>query len=328
MENITKNLTMCPLIGDEEVYISYILIVICFSFFGLIGNILVLFTVLLNASLRSVVNLIIASLAMSSILSVGVCCPLDIYRLYWGYVAWILPVWTCKLFWFLELATNFSIAFNIALFAIYRLKTILNPYKIVNMTRLKMMIILFILWIFAFSIAIPLVQFAVVRNKRTAEKKCGIASCSVEREEENDHDYVSAIFFLVFIIVYVGICGMSLLFIGYSCKKNKNSKSTAESTIDKVSGLNFRIFVNDQQRTNFKQYILILACFLVSYTPIIVFMVKHLSSDENHHETRSHFKFVTSLFTRYFEFLYFVMVLIGSKKIREAVLNKFFNLCS
>jgi len=327
MENFTENSTLCSLTGDEEVYLSFIVIVICFSFFGFVGNALVLFTVLLNASLRSVVNLIIASLAMSSLLSVGVCCPLDIYRLYWGYVTWALPVWTCKLFWFLELATNFSIAFNIALFAIYRLKTILNPYKVVNMTRLKMIIILFILWIFAFSIAMPLVQFAVVRTKRTG-KKCGIASCSVEREEKNDHDYVSAIFFLVFISVYVGICGMSLVFVGYSCKKNESSKSIGAVQKDKVSRFKCQIFVNDQQRTNFKQYLLILACFLVAYTPIIVFMIKHLSSDENHHLTRSHFKFFTSLFTRYFEFMYFVMVLIGSKKIREAVLNKIFNLFS
>ena len=63
----------------------------------------------------------------------------------------------------LEMGTNYTFALHIALFAIYRLKTILNPYKVVDVSKVKLFICMGLLWFFSFALSAPGLYYAAVR---------------------------------------------------------------------------------------------------------------------------------------------------------------------
>jgi len=307
-----KNCTSSTITALHLVHIVFVVLV---SVASALGNTWLFYLMLKRKKLRTIINVLLASLCATNIISSVLCAPVSLYRQYWGYSTWGMPVPFCNFYFFVELLAMYSVGLHVAAFACYRLQTILNPTKIYDISVRKMTLFMVLVWAVAISLSIPGISEVTVRDNHT----CSSASCSVKNENGVDSDYVDRSFIVLFSIVYAVIVIASGTFVVKSLMEKRRIERLTKNDMDITqSRPKSTWFISRQQREHFRQFALILAKFLVCYTPTLVFIFSKLVNHQEEAEDRNFYK-ITSALLRLCTLATPIVIVMGCSKIRTEV---------
>ncbi|KPP60643.1 hypothetical protein Z043_121334 [Scleropages formosus] len=147
---------------NTDIYSKVLITVIYIVLFlvGCLGNSITLYTLLKKKSLQnlqSTVHYHLASLAVSDLLILLLCMPIELYNFIWVHHPWAFGEAVCKGYYFLRDGCSYATALNIASLSVERYMAICHPFKaksIMSRSRTKKLISL--VWLLSFFLASPM----------------------------------------------------------------------------------------------------------------------------------------------------------------------------
>ncbi|XP_043946338.1 neurotensin receptor type 1 [Protopterus annectens] len=148
---------------NTDIYSKSLVTVIYIGLFlvGSLGNSITAYTLLRKRTLQnlqSTVHYHLSSLALSDLLILLICMPIELYNFIWVHHPWAFGDAVCKGYYFLRDACTYATALNIASLSIERYMAICHPFKakvIMSKNRTKKFIS--VIWILSFLLAAPMI---------------------------------------------------------------------------------------------------------------------------------------------------------------------------
>ncbi|GCB72408.1 hypothetical protein scyTo_0006289 [Scyliorhinus torazame] len=160
-ESPTQNLTSLDVNTDVYSKVAVTLIYIGLFVLGSLGNFITVHTLVRKKSLQnlqSTVHYHLASLALSDLLILLLCMPIELYNFIWVHHPWAFGDAVCRGYYFLRDACTYATAFNIASLSVERYLAICHPFKaksLMSTSRTKKLIS--IIWTLSFLLATPMI---------------------------------------------------------------------------------------------------------------------------------------------------------------------------
>ncbi|XP_074640170.1 growth hormone secretagogue receptor type 1-like [Tubulanus polymorphus] len=185
--------------------------------FGIIGNILVIFVVMLNKDMRNSTNLFLVNLTVADLLVLLVCTPIALQEFY-NKDVWNLGEGMCKLLPFLENAVTHASVLTILAISMERYYAICHPLRAPALwTNRCLSKLLTVVWSVAVISTLPFFFMAELMHKRALDGT-PILVCQTLITKPWQQVYITAIAvcfllvpFVIMIILY-GIVGKKLLY--------------------------------------------------------------------------------------------------------------------
>ncbi|MBN3325159.1 NTR1 protein, partial [Atractosteus spatula] len=127
---------------------------------GSLGNSITLYTLVRRKTLQnlqSTVHYHLASLAVSDILILLLCMPIELYNFIWVHYPWAFGGAVCKGYYFLRDGCSYATALNIASLSVERYMAICHPFKAKSiMSRSRTKKLISAIWVASFLLATPM----------------------------------------------------------------------------------------------------------------------------------------------------------------------------
>ncbi|XP_056098712.1 neurotensin receptor type 1 [Rhinichthys klamathensis goyatoka] len=162
LDNETEHVSEEDLDVNTDIYSKVFVTVIYVLLFviGCLGNSITLYTLLTKKSLQnlqSTVHYHLASLAISDLLILILCMPIELYNFIWVHHPWVFGEAVCKGYYFLRDGCSYATAFNIASLSVERFMAICHPFKAKSiMSRSRTKKLISAMWIASFLLATPI----------------------------------------------------------------------------------------------------------------------------------------------------------------------------
>ncbi|MGH0179453.1 UNVERIFIED_CONTAM: hypothetical protein FKN15_001544 [Acipenser sinensis] len=147
---------------NTDIYSKVVVTVIYIGLFliGCLGNSITVYTLVKKKTLQnlqSTVHYHLASLAVSDLLILVLCMPIELYNFIWVHNPWAFGNAVCKGYYFLRDACTYATAFNIASLSVERFMAICHPFKAkIMMSRSRTKKLISAIWVVSFLLAIPM----------------------------------------------------------------------------------------------------------------------------------------------------------------------------
>ncbi|KAL4655425.1 neurotensin receptor type 1 [Arapaima gigas] len=147
---------------NTDIYSKVLITVIYVALFvvGCVGNCITLHTLLRRKSLQhlqSTVHYHLGSLAVSDLLILLLCMPIELYNFIWVHHPWVFGQAVCKGYYFLRDGCSYATALNIASLSVERYMAICHPFKAKSiMSRSRTKKLLSAVWLLSFLLASPM----------------------------------------------------------------------------------------------------------------------------------------------------------------------------
>ncbi|XP_060568104.1 QRFP-like peptide receptor isoform X2 [Ruditapes philippinarum] len=150
--NYDYDTSITPLPLDE--FVPMVTIYTLIGLLGIIGNLLVIFSIIKVKRMRSITNLFVLSLATADLLLVCVCVPAKIIGSY-SYT-WALGFFMCKFVYYIRAVSMIESALTLTVISIERFIAIRYPLKARSMcTKRHARIVIISTWVTSFATAVP-----------------------------------------------------------------------------------------------------------------------------------------------------------------------------
>ncbi|XP_072371164.1 neurotensin receptor type 1 [Scyliorhinus torazame] len=205
-ESPTQNLTSLDVNTDVYSKVAVTLIYIGLFVLGSLGNFITVHTLVRKKSLQnlqSTVHYHLASLALSDLLILLLCMPIELYNFIWVHHPWAFGDAVCRGYYFLRDACTYATAFNIASLSVERYLAICHPFKaksLMSTSRTKKLIS--IIWILSFLLATPMI-FTMGEMYANALPDPGELICTTIVEESTIKTVIQVNTFLSFVLPMV-----------------------------------------------------------------------------------------------------------------------------
>lgn len=162
LDNETELVSEEDLDVNTDIYSKVFVTVIYVLLFviGCLGNSITLYTLLTKKSLQnlqSTVHYHLASLAISDLLILILCMPIELYNFIWVHHPWAFGEAVCKGYYFLRDGCSYATAFNIASLSVERFMAICHPFKAKSiMSRSRTKKLISAMWVASFLLATPM----------------------------------------------------------------------------------------------------------------------------------------------------------------------------
>lgn len=162
LDNETNRVSEDDLDVNTDIYSKVLVTVIYVLLFvvGCLGNSITLYTLLTKKSLQnlqSTVHYHLASLAVSDLLILVLCMPIELYNFIWVHHPWAFGEAVCKGYYFLRDGCSYATAFNIASLSVERFMAICHPFKAKSiMSRSRTKKLISAMWLASFLLATPM----------------------------------------------------------------------------------------------------------------------------------------------------------------------------
>ncbi|KAA0706926.1 Neurotensin receptor type 1 [Triplophysa tibetana] len=162
LDNETNRVAEDDLDVNTDIYSKVLVTVIYVLLFvvGCLGNSITLYTLLTKKSLQnlqSTVHYHLASLAISDLLILILCMPIELYNFIWVHHPWAFGEAVCKGYYFLRDGCSYATAFNIASLSVERFMAICHPFKAKSiMSRSRTKKLISAMWLASFLLATPM----------------------------------------------------------------------------------------------------------------------------------------------------------------------------
>ncbi|XP_052396262.1 neurotensin receptor type 1-like [Carassius gibelio] len=162
LDNETESVSEEDLDVNTDIYSKVLVTVIYLVLFaiGCLGNSITLYTLLTKKSLQnlqSTVHYHLASLAISDLLILILCMPIELYNFIWVHHPWAFGEAVCKGYYFLRDGCSYATAFNIASLSVERFMAICHPFKAKSiMSRSRTKKLISAMWVASFLLATPM----------------------------------------------------------------------------------------------------------------------------------------------------------------------------
>ncbi|ROL03973.1 Neurotensin receptor type 1 [Anabarilius grahami] len=162
LDNETELVSEEDLDVNTDIYSKVFVTVIYVLLFviGCLGNSITLYTLLTKKSLQnlqSTVHYHLASLAISDLLILILCMPIELYNFIWVHHPWAFGEAVCKGYYFLRDGCSYATAFNIASLSVERFMAICHPFKAKSiMSRSRTKKLISAMWLASFLLATPM----------------------------------------------------------------------------------------------------------------------------------------------------------------------------
>ncbi|XP_041112711.1 neurotensin receptor type 1-like [Polyodon spathula] len=147
---------------NTDIYSKVVVTVIYIGLFlvGCLGNSITVYTLVQKKTLQnlqSTVHYHLASLAVSDLLILVLCMPIELYNFIWVHNPWAFGNAVCKGYYFLRDACTYATAFNIASLSVERFMAICHPFKAKSiMSRSRTKKLISAIWVASFLLATPM----------------------------------------------------------------------------------------------------------------------------------------------------------------------------
>ncbi|KAJ8258468.1 hypothetical protein COCON_G00174800 [Conger conger] len=155
---------------NTDIYSKVLVTAIYIALFvvGCLGNSVTLYTLFRKKSLQnlqSTVHYHLASLALSDLLILVLCMPIELYNFIWVHHPWAFGGAVCKGYYFLRDGCSYATAFNIASLSAERYMAICHPFKAKSiMSRSRTKKLISALWAASFLLATPMLFMMGLRH--------------------------------------------------------------------------------------------------------------------------------------------------------------------
>ncbi|XP_055508065.1 neurotensin receptor type 1 [Leucoraja erinacea] len=147
---------------DTDVYSKVVVTLIYIGLFvlGSLGNFITIYTLMKKNTLQHLqgtVNYHLANLALSDLLILLLCMPIELYNFIWVHHPWAFGDAVCRGYYFLRDACTYATALNISSLSAERYMAICHPFKaktLMSSSRTKKLISL--IWLLSFLLATPM----------------------------------------------------------------------------------------------------------------------------------------------------------------------------
>ncbi|KAG7472330.1 hypothetical protein MATL_G00107630 [Megalops atlanticus] len=162
---------------NTDIYSKVLVTVIYIALFviGCLGNSITLYTLLMKKSLKnlqSTVHYHLASLAVSDLLILVLCMPIELYNFIWVHHPWAFGEAVCKGYYFLRDGCSYATVLNIASLSVERYMAICHPFKAKSiMSRSRTKKLISGMWVASFLLATPML-FTMGQVYVGSEKIC------------------------------------------------------------------------------------------------------------------------------------------------------------
>uniref|UniRef100_A0A673K7X1 Neurotensin receptor type 1-like n=1 Tax=Sinocyclocheilus rhinocerous TaxID=307959 RepID=A0A673K7X1_9TELE len=162
LDNETESVSEEDLDVNTDIYSKVLVTVIYLVLFtiGCLGNSITMYTLLTKKSLQnlqSTVHYHLASLAISDLLILILCMPIELYNFIWVHHPWAFGEAVCKGYYFLRDGCSYATAFNIASLSVERFMAICHPFKAKSiMSRSRTKKLISAMWVASFLLATPM----------------------------------------------------------------------------------------------------------------------------------------------------------------------------
>ncbi|KAJ8397611.1 hypothetical protein AAFF_G00436100 [Aldrovandia affinis] len=162
---------------NTDIYSKVMVTVIYVALFviGSVGNSITLYTSLMKKSLQnlqSTVHYHLASLAVSDLLIIVLCMPIELYNFIWVHHPWAFGDVVCKGYYFLRDGCSYATVLNIASLSVERYMAICHPFKAKSiMSRSRTKKLISGMWVVSFLLATPML-FTMGQQYVGSEKIC------------------------------------------------------------------------------------------------------------------------------------------------------------
>ncbi|KAF7648475.1 hypothetical protein LDENG_00156370 [Lucifuga dentata] len=169
---------------NTDIYSKVVVTVVYVALFavGCLGNSITLYTLLTKKSLQnlqSTVHYHLASLAVSDLLILVLCMPIELYNFIWFHYPWVFGDAVCRGYYFLRDSCSYATALNIASLSVERYMAICHPFKAKSiMSRSRTKKLISGMWMASFTMATPML-FTMGQVIIKKEKICTIIVSSV-----------------------------------------------------------------------------------------------------------------------------------------------------
>ncbi|XP_051887637.1 neurotensin receptor type 1 [Pristis pectinata] len=148
---------------NTDVYSKVVVTLIYIGLFvlGSLGNFITMYTLVKKKTLQHLqgtVNYHLANLALSDLLILLLCMPIELYNFIWVHHPWAFGDAVCRGYYFLRDACTYATAFNIGSLSVERYMAICHPFKaktLMSSSRTKKLISL--IWLLSFLLATPMI---------------------------------------------------------------------------------------------------------------------------------------------------------------------------
>ncbi|OQV25949.1 putative Growth hormone secretagogue receptor type 1 [Hypsibius exemplaris] len=210
----------------------------CIFVVGVIGNLLVCYVVVAYKDMRvNVFHIFLANLSIADLLVVGICVPTAMVDVF-SQEIWYLGEHMCKAVPFLEYSVTHLSVLTILAISFERFLAIIFPLKAQYIsTRNRSLIIIAVIWLVAFSSAIPfalIAQYSLVEHMVTNSQ---VPTCTNPMDTHWKQAYLFTAVVNFFVIPFFILCGVYAV-IGTHLIKD-SSKSLGVATAD-ISSTNMR----------------------------------------------------------------------------------------
>ncbi|MBN3306259.1 neurotensin receptor type 1 [Amia ocellicauda] len=212
-----SNATGNSLDVSTDIYSKVLVTVIYIALFliGSLGNAITLYTLVRKKTLQnlqSTVHYHLASLAVSDLLILILCMPIELYNFIWVYHPWAFGGAVCKGYYFLRDGCSYATALNIASLSVERYMAICHPFKAKSiMSRSRTKKLISAIWVASFLLATPML-FTMGQTYIDNVKVCTtIASTFTAKTVLQVNAFLSFIFPMVVISVLNTIIANQLI---------------------------------------------------------------------------------------------------------------------
>ncbi|XP_062925523.1 neurotensin receptor type 1-like [Mobula hypostoma] len=148
---------------NTDVYSKAVVTLIYIGLFvlGSFGNFITMYTLVKKKTLQHLqgtVNYHLANLALSDLLILLLCMPIELYNFIWVHHPWAFGDAVCRGYYFLRDACTYATALNIGSLSVERYMAICHPFKaktLMSSSRTKKLISL--IWVLSFLLATPMI---------------------------------------------------------------------------------------------------------------------------------------------------------------------------
>ncbi|XP_041080155.1 neurotensin receptor type 1-like [Polyodon spathula] len=191
---------------NTDIYSKVVVTVIYIGLFlvGCLGNSITVYTLVQKKTLQnlqSTVHYHLASLAVSDLLILVLCMPIELYNFIWVHNPWAFGNAVCKGYYFLRDACTYATAFNIASLSVERFMAICHPFKAKSiMSRSRTKKLISAIWVASFLLATPML-FIMGQIYVTEVKICTTVDQSMAKTVLQVNAFLSFVFPMVVISV-------------------------------------------------------------------------------------------------------------------------------